>query len=82
MTLKALQIIADSRIQEGIAAGKFKDLPGLGRPLEYDPLDYDPHAWIREKLRSEGLSANFLAAKGIESARLNSSHLRLREPVD
>lgn len=82
MTLRALQIIADSRIQEGIAAGKFKDLPGLGLPLAYDPLDYDPQAWIREKLRSEGLSANSLAAKGIDLAGLNSTHRRLREPAD
>lgn len=80
MTLRALQIIADSRIQEGIAAGKFRDLPGLGLPLEYDPLDYDPQAWIREKLRREGLSANSLAP--IDSASLNSNHRRLREPAD
>jgi len=35
----ALLYLAERRIEEAIARGKFDDLPGAGRPLELDDID-------------------------------------------
>lgn len=50
---RALQIIADDKIEAAIQAGRFDDLPGLGQPHPIFDEPYDPHAWLRKKLHRE-----------------------------
>jgi hypothetical protein len=57
----AIQIIADDKIRSAIERGEFDRLPGLGRPLHFDPAD-DPDWWIRRKLRDE----NFQCSGGFQ----------------
>ena len=48
--------LAEQRIREAQAAGKFDQLPGFGRPI---PGIDDPHDdlwWVKEKLRREDIS--------------------------
>ena len=48
--------LAEQRIREAQAAGKFDQLPGFGRPI---PGIDDPHDelwWVKEKLRREEIS--------------------------
>lgn len=52
---RAIRLIADAKIDQAIAEGDFDDLPGFGRPFEFDDTQYDPNWWIRRKLERERL---------------------------
>lgn len=47
---------ADKQIREAEERGAFADLPGAGKPLPSLNTPYDEMWWIRNKMRSEGLS--------------------------
>jgi Domain of unknown function (DUF1992) len=49
----------DQQISEAAERGAFDNLPGAGQPLP-DRRDDDGMAWIKEKLRREGVSADEL----------------------
>ena len=53
---KAVQIIAEHKIESAMEAGEFDNLPGLGKPFEFDELTYDPNWWLKAKARREKLS--------------------------
>jgi hypothetical protein len=55
---RALQIVAENKIRAAIEAGKFDDLPGLGKPSPLIDEPYDPLWWVRRKLRQENLPAD------------------------
>ncbi|MFG3441631.1 DUF1992 domain-containing protein [Nonomuraea sp. NPDC047897] len=46
----------DRQIREAEERGEFDDLPGKGKPLPDLDKPYDEMWWIKQKLRSEGLS--------------------------
>jgi hypothetical protein len=46
----------DRQIREAEERGEFDDLPGKGRPLPDLDKPYDEMWWIKQKMRSEGLS--------------------------
>jgi hypothetical protein len=46
----------DQQISEAAERGAFDNLPGAGKPLPRRDDDDDGMAWIRDKVRSEGLS--------------------------
>ncbi len=50
---RAIQWIAEQRIEAALERGDFDRLPGLGHPLDWDALEYDPNWWIRAKLQRE-----------------------------
>ena len=52
---RTLQKIAEEKLQQAMRKGEFDNLPGLGKPFEFDERDYDPNWWIRRKLKSENL---------------------------
>lgn len=54
-TDRAIQIIAEDKIQTAIRNGLFDNLPGLGEPFSWCDEPYDPNWWIRQKLRHESL---------------------------
>lgn len=50
---RAVDIVSDLKIQAAIEEGDFENLPGMGKPFEFDDTQYDPHWWIRRKLERE-----------------------------
>ena len=56
----ALRRIADKRIEDAIAEGKFANLAGAGRPLELEPMPPEENArmvwWAVRLLRRNGCS--------------------------
>ncbi len=52
---RAIRLIADAKIDQAIEEGEFDNLPGFGRPFEFDDTQYDPNWWIRRKLEREQL---------------------------
>lgn len=50
-----IQRVAEEKIQQAMANGEFENLPGMGKPFEFDELNYDPNWWIRRKLEREQL---------------------------
>ncbi|MDR8408177.1 DUF1992 domain-containing protein [Nonomuraea sp. 3-1Str] len=46
----------DRQIREAEERGEFDDLPGKGKPLSDLDKPHDDMWWIKQKLRSEGLS--------------------------
>lgn len=52
---RAIQLIADAKINEAIRQGEFENLPGMGKPFEFDEMGYDPNWWIRRKIELENL---------------------------
>ncbi|MBB6345941.1 DnaJ family domain-containing protein [Nonomuraea muscovyensis] len=46
----------DRQIREAEERGEFDDLPGKGKPLPDLDKPYDEMWWIKQKMRSEGLS--------------------------
>lgn len=55
-TDRAIQIIAEDKIQTAIRNGLFDNLPGLGEPFSWCDESYDPNWWIRGKLTEEQLT--------------------------
>jgi hypothetical protein len=59
---RAIEIIASAKIEAAIEAGEFDDLPGFGKPFEFDDTQYDPHWWIRRKVERENMKKLFRSA--------------------
>ena len=58
---RVFQAIAEAKIQEAMKAGEFNNLPGFGKPFEFDITEYDPNWWIRKKLEKEQLKQSLPA---------------------
>lgn len=56
---RAIQLIANAQIEAAIEEGKFDNLPGLGKPFEFDDSHYDPHWWARRKAAHEKMKNLF-----------------------
>jgi hypothetical protein len=52
---RAVQRIAENRINQAIEEGKFDDLPGLGQPIPDIDEPYDPMWWAKQWIRREKL---------------------------
>ena len=52
---RAIQIIADDKIEAAIREGQFDSLPGLGQPHPIFDEPYDAYGWLRKKLQREGM---------------------------
>lgn len=52
---RAMQIVAEDKIQAAITDGEFDGLPGFGKPLSIFDEPYDPYWWVRRKLKREDL---------------------------
>jgi hypothetical protein len=59
-TRRAIQTIAENRIQQAIEEGQFDDLPGLGKPLPDIDQPYDPLWWVKQWVRREGFGRFFV----------------------
>lgn len=59
---RAIELIASAKIEAAIVAGEFDDLPGFGKPFEFDDTQYDPHWWIRRKVERENMKNLFQPA--------------------
>jgi hypothetical protein len=55
----ALRLVAERRIEEAMREGKFDHLPGMGQPIELEPLPADENArlmwWTLKILRHNGV---------------------------
>jgi hypothetical protein len=56
MSRRAVELIAENRIQQAMEEGQFDDLPGAGKPIADIDEPYDPLWWVRKWVRREGLS--------------------------
>lgn len=55
-TDRAIQIIAEDKIQTAIRNGLFDNLPDLDEPFSCCDESYDSNWWIRGKLKEEKLT--------------------------
>lgn len=53
LTPRSIQIIAESKIEHAIETGEFDNLPGFGKPFEFDVMNCDDNWWIRRKMEIE-----------------------------
>lgn len=60
---RAIDVVADEKIQAAIEAGEFENLPGMGKPFEFDDTQYDPNWWIRRKMEREQIHKLILQRK-------------------
>ncbi len=68
MSRRAIEIVAENRIREAMAEGKFDNLPGLGRPIPDLDEPYDPDWWVKRWIVRERLKG-VLSGKEWEAAR-------------
>lgn len=54
-TRRAVEAIAENRIREAIAEGRFDNLPGEGKPIPGIDEPYDELWWVRAWIRRERL---------------------------
>lgn len=52
---KVIQIIAENKIKSAMEAGEFDNLPGLGKPFEFDEREMSPYWWVKRKIEREDL---------------------------
>lgn len=57
---RAIDVVADEKIQAAIEAGEFENLPGMGKPFEFDDTQYDPNWWIRRKMEREQIHLSLI----------------------
>lgn len=50
---RAIQLVAEAKLEAAIEAGEFKDLAGFGKPFEFDATTNDTNWWIRNKIKRE-----------------------------
>ena len=50
---RAIQLIAEAKIEQAIDDGKFERLTGFGKPFEFDLTQHDPNWWIKNKCKME-----------------------------
>ena len=53
---RAIQLIADAKIEQAYRDGDFDCLPGLGRPFEFDEMVCEPNWWLKRKTQAEEIS--------------------------
>lgn len=58
---RAVEVLAENRIQQAVEEGKFDDLPGCGKPIPDIDDPYDPDWWIRKWVRRERLGRELAA---------------------
>lgn len=64
---RAVELLAENRIQQAIEEGKFDALEGFGKPIpDIDEL-YDPDWWIKKWVRREKLGREL--AEGLRQRR-------------
>ena len=56
MSRRAVELIAENRIQQAIEEGQFDDLAGAGKPIPDIDEPYDPLWWVKKWIRREGLN--------------------------
>lgn len=56
LTDRAIQLISNAKIESAVERGEFKDLPGFGKPFEFDEMSLDNNWWIKRKIELEQLS--------------------------
>lgn len=61
---RAVQRIAENRINQAIEEGRFDDLPGLGKPIPDIDEPYDPMWWAKQWIRREKLGKLFAGTLG------------------
>ena len=69
----------DKQIREAEARGEFKDLPGLGKPIEGLDKPYDDMWWLRDLMKREDLQylpETLQARKEIEEELERISRMR------
>jgi hypothetical protein len=59
----------DKQIRESQERGEFDDLPGLGKPLPGAGERVEELAWLKQKMRHEGLSAEALLPTSLRLRR-------------
>ncbi len=64
---RAILAIAESKIKRAMDDGEFDNLPGFGKPFEFDDSAYDPNWWIRRKVERESLRELFSPTPVINS---------------
>lgn len=64
---KVIQLIANAKIEAAMEDGKFDNLPGFGKPFDFDPSQYDPHWWVRRKIEREQLKHLFNQSPKLDS---------------
>ena len=62
---RAIQLIAEARIEAAIDNGEFDVIEGMGKPFEFDDSRYDPHWWVRRKVERENIQHVFRASPKI-----------------
>ncbi|MEU9830137.1 DUF1992 domain-containing protein [Streptosporangium sp. NPDC048047] len=75
----------DRQIREAAERGAFDGLPGAGKPLPGEGEPYEEMWWIRQKLRSEGLSmplpGTLALRRKAEEARAAAAEARSEDEV-
>src|SRR5688572_8946120 len=76
----ALRRLADKRIEDAIAEGKFDNLPGKGQPLDLEPMPADENArmtwWMLRILRGNDFTPEEVQwRKAIDCLRLRLEKL-------
>ena len=64
----AIQLIADAKIRQAYDDGKFRNLPGYGKPMDFGSTD-NPHWWTSKMLKREGFRIVTLADSGRDSGK-------------
>jgi hypothetical protein len=62
LSRRAIERIADNRINQAIEEGLFDHLPGSGKPIPDIDEPYDPMGWVKKWIRREEMS-RYLAGK-------------------
>lgn len=73
----AMRRVAEQRIAEAIAAGKFDALPGAGQPIEEIDEPFDENWWLRRWVRRERLSGAVLRGELNELVRAKRERAKL-----
>ena len=63
-TQRAIDLISDAKIEQAIKEGEFDNLPGFGKPVEFDEMSCDSNWWIRRKVEREELKQLIAAKNG------------------
>ena len=83
--MRALEIIAERRIEEAIGRGEFDDLPGAGQPLELADLDPSLPEELRMAyriLKNAGISSVDTVDEDAERTRARKKLLLLEKRIE
>ena len=68
---RAIERIANERIEAAMDSGDFDGLPGAGKPLPHMEEPYDPNWWVRNWMRRQNLSEGDLHRELRDTKRQN-----------